>query len=1039
MGKKPFIIYKSSAGSGKTYTLSKNYIRLALKNPGYFKRILAVTFTNKAAEQMKSRILEMVHAMSMGEEKELIIEFSKFYKVSLEEVMDRAKKLESNILHNYSYFSITTIDTFFYSIIQAFIRDLKFRGVYKIEIDQKLVINEVVENFLLSIKKGSDLSRWLIEFSREKLREEKDFMIVQELKNMTKNLFEEDYKKVSRDLVNRDYKDHVKKLRSHIYKTRKKFQKDVSNRSELLYNDIISSGFVIEDFKFKKTGVAGFIYNSSRGIIKEPGVRVLQCIDSLDAWRKKTFDRKDELDILIKTKLLGSLEEIVSLYQSDYEYYSTACELSSYVYSFGILGELSKKIIEYRDVNEVILISDLSELLNEIIKDENIPFVFEKVGNTFNNFLIDEFQDTSNFQWENFKPLIRESLSSGDENLIVGDIKQSIYRWRGSDSSIMEHNVELEMNRDELSVNHLKNNWRSGEVIVNYNNTLFSTISDSFSDEKIGEYVGQVFNRNLFQEIIPEKKNKGYVEIQFSKQERFLSQSAIDFTVGNIKKIQDAGYSAGDIGIIVRDKNEARVIAEELIRKSLEENEYNFNHVSADALDIKSAPVVRFFISVFNYFLNKKDRLALSEIVHFYVSRVLKKCETNHFAFSNENKLTLLPKEFKENRNIISRLPIYELSETIIRIFKLNTLINQIPYLQSFQDLIFDFKRNNNGDIITFLRWWRDNNSKKLQLTEQKNAIRLITIHKSKGLEFNHVIIPFCDWNLDDNSKGFKEKILWVNLKKFHPDFDFPYPIKYKSKHPKSIFSDVYDLEKKKAYVDNINLLYVAFTRPKIGLFVHAKKSGDNIKNVSDLLYTNLSKKINDKGDYDIYMDGSLVNKSSDNDQNNLFSSVRYPSELWSGRVRVKKSRDEEIYNTENKNRGKIIHDVLYYIKNYNDFQAGIDTAIKKNIITTSEREEYLKIIGKIFSNKDIRPFFDPKLKSENEVEVLDQRGDLYRMDRLVETKSDILEIIDYKTGEVEDDHRIQVENYKKILQSIDNKKIRAHLIYLDLNKIISV
>jgi len=186
-------------------------------------------------------------------------------------------------------------------------------------------------------------------------------------------------------------------------------------------------------------------------------------------------------------------------------------------------------------------------------------------------------------------------------------------------------------------------------------------------------------------------------------------------------------------------------------------------------------------------------------------------------------------------------------------------------------------------------------------------------------------------------------------------------------------------------------------------------------------------------------MDGSLVNKSSDNDQNNLFSSVRYLSELWSGRVRVKKSRDEEIYNTENKNRGKIIHDVMYYIKNYNDFQAGIDTAIKKNIITTSEREEYLKIIGKIFSNKDIRPFFDPKLKSENEVEVLDQRGDLYRIDRLVETKSDILEIIDYKTGEVEDDHRIQVENYKKILQLIDNKKIRAHLIYLDLNKIISV
>ena len=201
MNKKPFIIYKSSAGSGKTYTLSKNYIRLALKRPGYFKRILAVTFTNKAAEEMKSRILEMVHAMSIGDEKELIIEFSKFYKISIEDVMDRAKKLESNILHNYSYFSITTIDTFFYSIIQSFTRDLKFRGIFNIEMDHELVINEVVENFISSIKKDSNLSKWLTEFSREKLREEKDFLIVQELKNMTKNLFSEGYKKVSGDLL----------------------------------------------------------------------------------------------------------------------------------------------------------------------------------------------------------------------------------------------------------------------------------------------------------------------------------------------------------------------------------------------------------------------------------------------------------------------------------------------------------------------------------------------------------------------------------------------------------------------------------------------------------------------------------------------------------------------------------------------------------------------------------------------------------------------------------------------------------------------
>ena len=340
---------------------------------------------------------------------------------------------------------------------------------------------------------------------------------------------------------------------------------------------------------------------------------------------------------------------------------------------------------------------------------------------------------------------------------------------------------------------------------------------------------------------------------------------------------------------------------------------------------------------------------------------------------------------------------------------------------------------------MTFLKWWKDNNKKKLHLTEQKNAIRLISIHKSKGLEFDHVIIPFCDWDLDNNSKGHKENILWVKLEKFHSEFKFPYPIKYKSNYSKSIFADVYDLEKQKAYVDNINLLYVAFTRPKIGLYVHAKKGNDKIKNISDLLYKNHIKSIEDKGDYSIYENGKLINNSFKNIQEISFSSSNYPSESWLGRVRIKKSREEKLNNSENKNRGKAIHEVLYYIKNYNQLKTGIDNAINKKIISSNDKDEYYKILYQIFKNKEIRPLFNPNLKSENEVEVLDKNGNIYRIDRIVETKENTLVIIDYKTGELDDNHKIQVDKYKKILQLMNNKKVHSHLIYLDLNKIIRV
>ena len=238
MIKKPFIIYQSSAGSGKTYTLAKNYIRLSLKSKNYFKKILAVTFTNKAAEEMKIRILEMIDSISNGEEKDLILEFSKYYKISPEEIILRSENLKSNILHNYSYFLITTIDTFFYSIIQSFTRDLKFRGKFNIEMDIDMVINEVVKNFISKIKKDSEISKWLIDFSKEKIYQGKDFMIDLELKRMTKNLFNEDFKSLEDKLPRKNFSKEIKLLKSEVFDVKKKFEKKVSSKSSVIYEII---------------------------------------------------------------------------------------------------------------------------------------------------------------------------------------------------------------------------------------------------------------------------------------------------------------------------------------------------------------------------------------------------------------------------------------------------------------------------------------------------------------------------------------------------------------------------------------------------------------------------------------------------------------------------------------------------------------------------------------------------------------------------------------------------------------------------------
>jgi len=1024
MSIKPFLVYKSSAGSGKTYALSKNYIRLALKSTFYFKRILAVTFTNKAAEEMKSRILEMIDDIKKGKDKQLIIEFSQYYNVNHEEIIERATKLQTSLIHNYSYFSISTIDTFFYGIIQSFTRDLKFRGVFNIEMDHELVINEVVARFLSTLEKGSPISRWLTEFSRERLSQEKDFLVVQEIKNIAKNLFSEEYKALVPKLKNANYVKDVKGLKAYIYQTRKDFKKEVGLKAKKIYDSILSNNFSVEDFSYKSSGIAGFILKSSNGVIVEPGIRIMKCLDSLENWISKSFDRKHELEKFIEKELMVPFKELISIYENGIVSYNTACELNNYLYAFGILGELYKKVIDYRDENEVILISDLS-------------------GNRFSNFLIDEFQDTSLFQWENFKPLIHESLSSGDENLIVGDIKQSIYRWRGSKSTIMQKSVHDDMDSKAISVNYLKNNWRSAEVIVDFNNIFFSEISKIFSEKKICSELKKIYNDELIQEVIQEKKNKGFVQVKFNLSNKTFHEAGVYFTLDTIRHLQDLGSSPGDIGIIVRNHKEAKIIAEALLLESLNKNSmYNYNHVSADALDIKLASVVRFFISIFRYFINSKDRLALSEIVYFYCNKVKKSENISHFVFTNENKLKELPKEFYRNINTISRLPIYEMVEHIIRIFKLNALPDQIPYLQSFQDLVLEFKKNNNGDLISFLKWWEENNNKTLEISDQINAISLITIHKSKGLEFENVIIPFCDWKLDHDTKGSKDKFLWVDLKKLDSNFEFPFPLKYKSRHPNTIYLEEFYREKIKAYNDNINLLYVALTRPRSALFIHSRKKGSLISNVSDVLYKHLENKLIEKKDFMLYESGNLIKKEHSGIHEKSYIMESYISSPWNGRVRIKKTLDELITSEKQKvliERGKKIHDILYHIKSFNDLEEGLDISINKNIIVSSERKDFKYVLNKILKNKEIRPFFNPDKKSNNEIEVLDKNGEVFRLDRVVEIEKNHLVVLDYKTGEEEDFHRGQVTNYKNLLKSLNYKNVSGYLIYLDSNKLIPV
>ena len=337
---------------------------------------------------------------------------------------------------------------------------------------------------------------------------------------MVKNLFSEEFKSLSKSLENKSYTKEIKALKSKIYFIKKDFENKVILKSKKIYDCLISKGYTVDDFSYKDGGIAGFLRKTSEGIIVYPGIRVSDCIHNPDKWVSKTQNKRDEILSFIKEKKLAdSIADLTNVFDNEFTKYNTALEIKNYLYVFGILSEVQKKVIEYREENDVILISDISELLYEIIKDDNIPFVFEKVGNTFKNFLIDEFQDTSHYQWKNFKPLIIESLATGDQNIIVGDLKQSIYRWRGSDSSIMNSVVKSDIDNSVSETVNLNTNWRSGEEISEFNNFIFTKIPSLFEDDSIKNRLGKIYNKEINQEVTKDMSKKGYVEVVFRKED----------------------------------------------------------------------------------------------------------------------------------------------------------------------------------------------------------------------------------------------------------------------------------------------------------------------------------------------------------------------------------------------------------------------------------------------------------------------------------------------------------------------------------------
>lgn len=1074
-----FSIYRSSAGSGKTYQLALEFISLAIQNPGLFNKILAVTFTNKATKEMKERILDFLIKLSLGQDKDLLNKVMEKTSLSEKEIARNAKDVVGKILHQYSQFSISTIDAFFQKIVKSFAKELGLLGNFKVELDQDKVKQEIIDQIIDELGENKELTEWLVDFSFSKVDENKSWNIRPQIESLANEVFKESFRPVGHGLSEINRND-FKKFLDQVRKIKQRFEKEMKAEAKKALDLIKSHGLAVDDFSYKGSGPAGY-YN--RILVRsdyEPKARVNQALENPEKWYSKSSPKKGEIQKVVESGLQEITASLVRYYNEHLIAYTTASEVLKNIYVFGILSQIIKKLKIYRQENDVMLISDVPMFLNGIIADNETPFIYEKTGTWYQNYLIDEFQDTSGFQWQNFKPLVENSLAQGNQSLLVGDGKQSIYRWRGGDWNLILNKVVEDLRSYQPEEKYLNTNWRSARKIIEFNNALFnylpSVIGGGFN-HMVGELSLPASEKNLLLSKIADieklyedveqlvaKKNidlsKGRIEINAYQKgaPQSWKEQALEELPLAIEKLQLAGYQAKDIAVLIRKGDEGKQVIEQLIKYKRSEKAKKsvcYDAISNESLFLGNSSAIRIIINTITYSLDPDNKIAFGEICYnynFLLGREISNPENGDLNFILEGDI--LPESFGEACASLIKLPVYEMIERIIQLFHL--VDNQHKgYLQAFQDVVLDYFANEKKGISDFLAWWDEKGKRKsIQIPESVNAIQVMTIHKSKGLEFKAVLVPFCDWKLDHDAT--KSNYLWCKTDQ-KPYEEIGYlPLKYSSSLANSYFAQEYFEEMIKAHIDNLNLLYVAFTRAEEYLLINCPPISKEIKTAGDLVIKGIERLISgdesqnqvqtekDEESIHKYSIGSLDPVSSSPDESNALEiGSGYVSSNWRQKIALRKKGG--VFFTEKGeekkakiNYGLLVHEILASIKNQKEAEVAVERYYLEGQISSEDKQTLTDQLNHIFSNPQVQSWFNTDWEVKAEVAIVVRNGYPKRPDRvLINGKKAI--IIDFKTGLEKQIDQKQVVTYKNILAEMGFKEIKAYLLYIAMNKVIEV
>lgn len=1065
--KSHFTVYKASAGSGKTFRLAVQYITMLIREPESYRHILAVTFTNKATAEMKQRILSQLYGIghSLPGSANYYAEVKKAVAYNEQTIRHNALLALDMILQDYGRFRVETIDSFFQTVLRSLARELHIGANLSLELDTDLVIDEAVDSFLAGIEQGSNDKRNVMEFVENNIDNDKNWSIDITLKKFAQELFREIFmergdelrKILSKPDAISDYKQNLTAARDSVLPALIDKVKTIGTELE---SALSSEGLGIEGLSSNPGKVVVKIINATI-LDSDLGTTFSKCIQYPDSFfRKKDLEDNPGYSTFAEEQLAPRFEQVEELHAEYTRLKNTYDAALQYVHELSLLLGIRAEIDRQSQEQSRFILADTPQLLSKL-SGSDTSFVYEKTGSFIEHLMIDEFQDTSRLQWGNLYLLLWECLANGKDCLVVGDVKQSIYRWRNSDWNILNSIMEEKLATYSPQVIAMESNFRSQRNIIDFNNRLFpkavEMLAMNYKSETGTDYPALSQAYSTVEQRSSKADDKGYVYVRIDTKTDKNADSADKVFLQieeQLDRLTAAGVRQTDIAILCRKGRHITDIAEWFAA-----NRPDYKMISSEAFQLGSSASVRILINALKWLTDSTDRIALAQLVWERECNITKSGEPfdRLMAQGLEN---CLPAAFIGSIESLRHLPLYELTEKLYTILELDRITGQEQYVMSFFDTLCQWLSHSPGEPSAFLTEWNEKLCTNSIPATDANGIRLLTIHKSKGLEFHTVIVPYCNWNVIEYQSGFKDERIWVNPQT-EPFSTIPLlPVGFSQKLKNSDFNAEYRQEAGLQTVDNLNLLYVALTRAVSNLIVLSSKTKGT--SIADTLIYVLSSEFGclpDEKESYIYENGQILphTEKANVSDDNPFDCKPTPQELSlhsypiNARFRQSGESTRFVHSTDDPDdrqeeyieTGRLMHSIFATIRTEADIDPQIDSMLSQGLIeTTRKADDIRKMIHRHIEASGVQSWFDGSYTLFNETSIIYRDGGILqtrRPDRVMIKPDGSAVIVDFKFGREREEHLHQVSEYMDLLRKMGYKEVEGNIWYVYKNKIQTV